>query len=297
MIPAKSLICMAEESDSPINRFSSTIIGGRYHVLEALGTGSYSFVHLGEDMATKKRCAIKVMSVKNEEHIQAAENEVTALRRVSRVPAVASLLEVESTDENMFIVTEYGGSTSLQALVNRFQYRGLDPASLRRVASGLLKAIRQCHRHGVAHCDVKLDNILFTQGAVTLIDFGSAFVEGRQNNTRLGSVAFRPPESFSEDFKLDARAAELIDAWGVGLSLFCAARGIYPFDGASMFELINDIRRVNLDQLFQDFENDQLAEMLRGLMAPVDRRWTVEKALRSRYMSPTKTKVLGFLGL
>ncbi|KAG9397236.1 Protein kinase domain [Carpediemonas membranifera] len=279
------------------------LVGGKIHIARLLAQGSFGNVYHGQHVEKRAPCAVKVidlMSSRSDEQLDIAVNEVDALRKLSALPNVATLEEVESVNDQIFICSEYCGNTSLQTLVHRFQYRGL-PASLHRhVSRSLLRTVAAVHSKGVAHCDIKLDNILLVPDGVRLIDFGSAWVAGRSNLTQLGAVAFRSPETLYEGFVLDNHSARLIDSWGVGLSLLCAATGAFPFDGASVYQLIESIKRVNLDDILLDIEDSPLAEMLRGLLSPAHERWSVERALKSRYVrggSGVFRRLAGVIGL
>lgn len=66
-----------------------------------------------------------------------------------------------------------------------------------------MKAVSHCHAMGIAHCDIKPDNVLMSEdGDIKLIDFGlSRQVEKRIKNTTLvGTPHYIAPEVINEDF-------------------------------------------------------------------------------------------------
>merc|ERR1712159_818187 len=60
----------------------------------------------------------------------------------------------------------------------------------------LCGALHYCHRHGVVHRDIKLDNLCWTdkrERTLVLIDFGYAATSNEQSNFA-GSPAYAAPE-------------------------------------------------------------------------------------------------------
>lgn len=92
----------------------------------------------------------------------------------------------------------------------------------------LLEAIVYLHELKIAHCDVKLSNILFTKlGDVKLIDFGvSQFVGGEDGmlHREVGSPSFIAPEVLMGSYN------ELCDMWSVGIVAFILICGFNPFN-------------------------------------------------------------------
>ncbi|XP_020102086.1 CBL-interacting serine/threonine-protein kinase 5-like [Ananas comosus] len=100
------------------------------------------------------------------------------------------------------------------------------------VAAGLLQivaALRYCHVHGVAHRDVKPQNLLLAcDGALKLSDFGIApLVEQRGRDGRLRTA-------------YDGAHAE---AWSCGVILFVLLAGRLPFDDANIPLMYRRIHR------------------------------------------------------
>lgn len=104
----------------------------------------------------------------------------------------------------------------------------------------LLAGVNHCHEHGVAHRDLKLENVLLTrEGTVKVIDFGLSHVYKRDANgnfdrsTRLtdmcGSKSYAAPEVLNGR-GYDGFAA---DVWSLGVSLFAMLSGFFPLDEAT----------------------------------------------------------------
>lgn len=99
----------------------------------------------------------------------------------------------------------------------------------------LLAGVSHCHERGVAHRDLKLENVLLTrEGRVKVIDFGLSHVYpldangGFDRSTPLtdmcGSKSYAAPEVLSGR-GYDGFAA---DVWSLGVSLFAMLSGFFP---------------------------------------------------------------------
>lgn len=104
----------------------------------------------------------------------------------------------------------------------------------RKIFFDLLKAIEACHKSGISHGDIKLENILFNSNFnLKLIDFGFA------KNIKDGPISevtstryYNAPEMFCCATKgYDGVTA---DIFSMGIILFILVMGFYPFDKPSI---------------------------------------------------------------
>jgi len=114
------------------------------------------------------------------------------------------------------------------------QSGGLPEDETVRLARQIIEAIASCHRHGIAHCDIKLDNIglIGDVHSVRLLDFGSS-MEINNNKVPVGVVgcspSYRPPELLSGSYIL-GEALACVDYWELGITIFTMHTGAFPFD-------------------------------------------------------------------
>jgi serine/threonine protein kinase len=67
----------------------------------------------------------------------------------------------------------------------------------------ILSAVQFLHDHNIFHCDIKLDNIMFTDGVPKLVDFGLAYVKKNltmisHTQCRKGTTGYIPPKHEDE---------------------------------------------------------------------------------------------------
>lgn len=97
-----------------------------------------------------------------------------------------------------------------------------------------------CHSKGIAHRDIKLDNILIdSKGNPKLIDFGFSTCLTKHKKVKMfcGTPSYMAPEIISKI----AYSGEAADIWALGVLLFALISGQFPFTGRTDKELYNRI--------------------------------------------------------
>lgn len=103
----------------------------------------------------------------------------------------------------------------------------------------LLAGVQFCHERGVAHRDLKLENVLLTKGGkLKIIDFGLSHIYSRDANGQLdrsqrlsrlvGSKSYVAPQVLSGE-GYDGFEA---DVWSLGVCLFAMLAGFFPLSEA-----------------------------------------------------------------
>ena len=90
---------------------------------------------------------------------------------------------------------------------------------------------REAHAAGMAHCDFKPENIMFTTAAceaVKVIDFGSACSEKQKFFDYIQSRFYRAPEVIRGSY------TEKCDVWSIGVICYLLLCGKVPFTGDSV---------------------------------------------------------------
>jgi serine/threonine protein kinase len=108
---------------------------------------------------------------------------------------------------------------------------------LRPLVGQLLSAVHFMHTAGVCHLDLKLENIMLrSRQSLVVIDFGLGSIDYEfKQSGRQGSPGYMAPEVADSGFMsfmrggYDGRAA---DVWAIGISLFAAATGFFPWEEA-----------------------------------------------------------------
>lgn len=144
----------------------------------------------------------------------------------------------------------------------------------------LMEAIAHCHHHGIAHRDIKPDNILFNNyNELKLADFGSAecFGNGGLMSGIVGTPYYVAPEVLAgRDYN------ETVDVWSAGVILYIMLAGIPPFYGESAQEIFEAVLRANLRfprKLFSSVSAEAKDLLRRMLCKDVSRRFSAHQVL------------------
>ena len=212
-------------------------LGARYRLERLLGRGAMGEVWLGEETASGRQVAAKLL---RPEHLEDPGLVDRFVRERSillglRDPGIVSVTDLVVDGEDLAIVMDYLDGGSLRGVLRD---RGaLAPALAAGLALRVLEALAYAHAQGVVHRDVKPDNVLLASGwercapgDVRLSDFGVARLVGDSARTAsgvLGTPAYMPPELIEH-----GSCGPEGDVYGAGVLLYELLAGRTPFAGA-----------------------------------------------------------------
>ncbi|XP_031733981.1 NUAK family SNF1-like kinase 1 [Anarrhichthys ocellatus] len=245
----------------------------RYEVMETLGRGTYGKVKKAVERASLRTVAIK--SIRKEHitddldriHIQ-REIEITASLRHSNI---IRFHEVFESRDKIVIVMEFASRGELYDYIQ--ERRRLPESEARSIFRQITSAVHYCHKNGVVHRDLKLENILLDQDFnVKLADFGLSnhFQRGTLLQTYCGSPLYAAPEIVKG---LPYQGPE-VDCWALGVLLYALVYSSMPFDGASHASLTEQISQGRYRRPHPPSDACALIDWL--LAVRVDERATIE---------------------
>jgi eukaryotic-like serine/threonine-protein kinase len=230
---------------------------GRYEPIRKIAAGGMATVYLGRVVGEggfERLVALKVMHA----HIASDPDFVAMFLDEARLAArirhnnVVSTIDIQKTEEAMFLVMEYVDGPTLQELRKHLKARSARvPVGVAvRVFVDILGGLHEAHELGdkdgqplnLIHRDVSPHNILIGRdGVAKLTDFGVARAEARLSMTRggqlKGKIAYMAPEQILGE-PIDRRG----DIYSAAVCLWEALAGkrLYraPNDGALVHEVL-----------------------------------------------------------
>lgn len=250
---------------------------GKYRLLRLLGSGGMGRVYEAEHGDSGQRVALKLIAAE----FARARDAVERFRQEGRLasgighPRCVFVLEADEDAGRPFIAMELMPGSTLQELVQRDGPLPVAQA-IRRILD-VIDGLREAHRLGVIHRDVKPSNCFIeSSGRVKIGDFGlSKSLIADANLTRtgtfLGTPLYASPEQVRGE-QVDAQS----DVYSVAATLYFLLTGRAPFQtgdmAATLARIVSD-DPPSLRSIHQQLPPSLDRVVLRGLARQRDRRY------------------------
>uniref|UniRef100_A0A061SC97 Pkinase-domain-containing protein n=1 Tax=Tetraselmis sp. GSL018 TaxID=582737 RepID=A0A061SC97_9CHLO len=282
----------------------------KYEVIPdlTLGNGASSTVigltpaNVTDQSASRRRLACKIVKFVSEVSDSQAgqttryhmERELQVLKSV-RHPNLLNLEDYFLGDTKCCLVTEMLEGGDLQQAL---EFRGSFPEEdAQSIMFGLLSGVAHLHQHGIAHRDIKLENILLVNEydltMVKVVDLGMAKPLGNASlNSICGTPLFMAPEvlrpSEKEHGCYRARYGLEADNWSCGVVLYMLLSGKPPFESNGLYGLFKDIQQgaFSLRDPAWDLVSSSAKELVVSLLnVDPNKRSTATEALNHPWMN------------
>ena len=240
---------------------------------EKCGDGAYATVWAARDRSGKDLAIKEIMktrrrddggagdlSNKEREHIAREIQVQCSLRH----PGLVKLHRAYECEESYLLLMERVHGPSLLEIVSE---GALCEAKARHYFVHVVDAVAYMHRHGFAHRDLKLENIVITgDDKPKICDFGLvADVMGEEGKvgcltSNCGTAIYMAPEVF-DNTNYDGIKA---DMWSMGVVLYSMCAGQYPFAGNDRNKLKQKVR--SQAPVYPDHFSPPLVRLLEALL-------------------------------
>lgn len=239
-----------------------TRIGTDYEIRSRLGQGGMSVVYAARHLVSGRLRALKI--ARSEEPAEdALRGEYQALSSLDH-PNIARVIDLTKMVEGrLTMVMERVGDETLRQWLTA--HPTPEPNTQRRLAEDLLAGLAYLEQRGVTHKDLKPENLLISDGHLTIIDFSLAGIP--EDASYGGTALYRDPSS--------ARWTHATDRFAAALCLFELYAGRHAFEGKVPEPGQSPAVRAD------DIDPPGLAEFFAKALDPVpERRFPSARAMR-----------------
>ncbi|KAK2644532.1 hypothetical protein Ddye_019727 [Dipteronia dyeriana] len=198
-----------------------------------IGRGSTAIVSIATDNGSGQVFAVKSSQLSNSEFLQREERILSTLTSPHIVAYKGCGISSENGGSmyNLFLEYARGGTVADEI---RERGGGLDDGSVRSYTRAMLLGLEYLHCNGVAHCDIKSQNVLVAGDGAKIADFGCAKrvcddVSSSDSAPQImGTPLYMAPEV--------ARGEEQLfpaDVWALGCTVIEMVTGRPPWVGLS----------------------------------------------------------------
>ncbi|CAL9088299.1 unnamed protein product [Musa textilis] len=268
---------------------SDALVRRGYQIGVEIGRGRFGVVRRCRSEATGEEFAVK--SVEKRLLADSVDRECAAREaKVHRLaasgnPHAAQIHDAYEDDDWVHVVVELLEGPDLY---DRIAARGGAPfpePEAAAVVQALAEAVAACHLRGVAHRDVKPDNVLFdARGQLKLADFGSAecFLGADGGRAPMRGLV-GTPWYLAPEVVMGQEYGEKVDVWSAGVVMYMIlSGGAPPFYGDTAAETFEVVARANLrfpSRVFRSVSPAAKDLLRRMLCRDVSRRFSAEQIL------------------
>jgi tetratricopeptide (TPR) repeat protein/tRNA A-37 threonylcarbamoyl transferase component Bud32 len=252
----------------------------RYEIIEELGKGGMGRVYRVLDTKIKEEVALKLIKpeIADSKTIERFGNELRMARKISH-KNVCRMYHLSEESGTHYITMEYVSGETLKGMIRMTKQLSVGTAV--GIARQICEGLKEAHRLGVVHRDLKPQNIMIDKmGNARIMDFGIARSLESEGTTQPG-VIIGTPEYMSPEQTEFRDVDQRSDIYSLGIILFEMLTGKVPFEGETPISIAMK-HKSDIPPDPAKF-NPQVPEVLSQII-----KTCLEKDLEKRYQSAEK---------
>lgn len=201
-----------------------TLQNGRYQIGRVIGEGGFGITYIGWDSKFGQVVAVKEFYSKDivsryntlsfdvklykqseeeryQKELEKVKREARTIKQFAGCPGIVRVEDYFEENHTVYIVMEYVEGLTLKQFLGERE-GGLDGETCLELFRPLMESLHQIHKRGLIHRDISLDNLMIqTDGALKLLDFGSARAPDQNTASVTVKYGYAPLEQYSMDGK------------------------------------------------------------------------------------------------
>ena len=272
-----------------------------YHKIQELGYGGFAKVYRVQNILTKEVFACKELIKAHISDPDKFSKEINILSKCDH-PNIIKLYEVYEDPRYFDLIMEQciGGSL-LDQLIKKIEEEkhAYTESEAAHIFKQIMLGVSYCHNQGIAHRDLKLENILFLSknknSTIKIIDFGLSHVTKKRLVQYITGKNF---ENFGMDDKvgtpnyvspevIQGKYNQKCDIWSAGVILYIMLGGHFPFKGKTKKEIYKNISNLNYEFPKEEWKliSNEVKDLINHMLCTEDKRYTAAEVLNHQWFS------------
>lgn len=247
-----------------------------YEIVKELGKGAFGVVYKALRKSDKKPIALKIISVplNQDQLIPITEAEIKTLVNLANPGSDYVIRYYQSSydpKQRQFLIEMelINGIEMFDFVTKTISDKEELYYYLLKLAKNITEGLIYSHSKGVIHNDLKLENVMVDKNTykAKIIDYGlscsSKHLDTWGSGCKVGGGTpnYIAPEYLNYGVRLPAS-----DFWALGIMLYAAASGTFPYGGKTIEEIFADIKNNKSSPPPLNTPNTQLNNIVNGLL-------------------------------
>jgi len=238
--PGKAAVAAAAAATGTGEPGPGKVLDDRFEITDLVARSNMASIFKATDRKTGQSVAVKIP-------LMALESDIAGYERFKREeeigarlnhPSILKVIKVEGKSRPYLVMEFLEGQTLAAVLAKRKRFSEAEAVAY---ASQICDALEYLHANGIAHRDLKPQNIMVcADGSLRLFDFGIARVETARRLTFVGlTPALGTPDYISPEQVRGRRGDHRSDIYSLGAILYEMVTGSTPFEGENPYVVMN----------------------------------------------------------
>ena len=238
----------------------------QFQIKEIIGEGMFGKVKLAIHSLTNEKVAIKIFDkgkIKSKKEKEYIEREIAILKKLNHYNTI-KLYNIIQNEEFIFLIQEYISGKELLHYIENTE--NLSEKDICKLYQQIISGIEYMHEMGIAHRDLKLENILLNyKKDIKIIDFGLSNKYDKDIDELLHSSCGSPCYAAPEMIRGVEYRGINTDIWSSGIILYLMLCKKFPFNDKNNSKLYQKILsgRFNIPNYLSNDAKDIIIKLLK----------------------------------